>query len=77
LIKRSFSLSGHRTSIALEAEFWNALEEIARSRGSRLGELVAQVDAARDDGTGLASALRVTALWEAPRRSVEPDKKAD
>jgi predicted DNA-binding ribbon-helix-helix protein len=62
-------LSGHRTSIALEPEFWHALQAIARSRGSRLGELVAQVDAAREGGTGLASALRVTALREVSLRS--------
>ena len=27
LKKRSFSLSGHRTSIALEAEFWAVIEQ--------------------------------------------------
>ena len=29
LIKRSFSLAGHRTSVALEQEFWTALMHIA------------------------------------------------
>ena len=36
LEKRSFSLSGHRTSVALEAEFWAALEEIFPSARARL-----------------------------------------
>ena len=29
LKKRSFSLSGHRTSVALEAEFWAVLDDCA------------------------------------------------
>jgi predicted DNA-binding ribbon-helix-helix protein len=32
LIKRSFSIAGHRTSVALEPEFWDALERCARRR---------------------------------------------
>ena len=33
LSKRSFSLAGHRTSVALEPEFWQVLGEIAGSLG--------------------------------------------
>jgi predicted DNA-binding ribbon-helix-helix protein len=62
LIKRSFSLAGHRTSVALEPEFWDALGDIARSRGQLLVDLVVTVDGARDGGTPLASSLRVLAL---------------
>jgi predicted DNA-binding ribbon-helix-helix protein len=59
LKKKSFSLSGHRTSVALEAEFWAVLEEAAR--GGSLAALVDQIDARR--GTRpLASALRLHAL---------------
>ena len=67
LIKRSFSLAGHRTSVALEPEFWAALESMARAQKTSLRELVAAVDAARDPGTPLASSLRVHAL-DAARR---------
>jgi predicted DNA-binding ribbon-helix-helix protein len=61
LKKRSFSLSGHRTSVALEAEFWAVLEtEVARS-GQSLAAFVAHIDKQR--GTRpLASALRLHAL---------------
>jgi predicted DNA-binding ribbon-helix-helix protein len=63
LVKRSFSLAGHRTSVALEPAFWAALEAIARQRGLSLGALVAALDAARaEDGAPLASTLRVFAL---------------
>lgn len=62
LAKRSFSLAGHRTSVALEAEFWTALMAIAASRGQALSALVTAVDAGRAPGQTLASALRVLAL---------------
>ena len=62
LIKRSLSLAGHRTSVALEPEFWAALEAAARAEGVSLAALAARVDAARDPARPLASALRVHAL---------------
>jgi len=66
LRKRSFRLAGHRTSVALEDEFWAALEEAAARRGRSLAGLVADLDAERADPTlPLASALRIFALREA------------
>jgi predicted DNA-binding ribbon-helix-helix protein len=62
LIKRSFSLAGHRTSVALEAEFWQVLMRMAQAQGQSLTALVAAVDAAREPNRPLASALRVMAL---------------
>jgi predicted DNA-binding ribbon-helix-helix protein len=63
LRKRSFRLAGHRTSVALEPEFWAALDRIAVRRGVSLSALVAEVDSARADPTlPLASALRVFCL---------------
>jgi epoxyqueuosine reductase len=62
LTKRSFSLAGHRTSVALEEQFWAALVAIATERGQPLSALVTSVDAARTPGQTLASALRVVAL---------------
>lgn len=63
LAKRSFSLAGHRTSVALEPAFWAALEAIARGRGLSLAALVTELDTARaETGAPLASTLRVFAL---------------
>jgi predicted DNA-binding ribbon-helix-helix protein len=62
LIKRSFSLVGRRTSVALEQEFWAALTHIAASRRQALTSLMAEADARRRTGQPLASALRVFAL---------------
>ena len=62
LVKRSFSVAGHRTSVALEAEFWEALEILAPESGKSLSAFVAAIDAGRGPDRPLASALRVTAL---------------
>jgi predicted DNA-binding ribbon-helix-helix protein len=66
LRKRSFSVAGHRTSVALEPEFWTVLETEARRMGRTLSGLVAQVDASRQTRP-LASALRLAALATASR----------
>ncbi|MCA6255660.1 MAG: ribbon-helix-helix domain-containing protein, partial [Phenylobacterium sp.] len=47
LAKRSLNLAGHATSLALEPEFWTALEALAAARGLRLAALVAEIDAGR------------------------------
>lgn len=62
LVKRSFTLAGHRTSVALEPEFWTALASLAEARRVTLSALVAGVDSGRAEGRPLASALRVAAL---------------
>ena len=69
LTKRSFSIAGHRTSIALEPEFWTVLEEEARTTGIALAALVLRVDAARNERP-LASALRLHALHRATAKTV-------
>lgn len=62
LVKRSFTLSGHRTSVALEPEFWTALDALASSENRPLSALVAALDASRLPSQPLASSLRVAAL---------------
>lgn len=61
LKKRSLVLAGHATSLALEPEFWEALEALAAARSLSLASLVAAIDAGRA-GRPLASACRVAAL---------------
>lgn len=62
--KRSFTIAGHRTSVALEEEFWGALEIEARARAMSMAALVASVDSVRGS-RNLASALRVHVLSRA------------
>ena len=59
--KRSLSIAGHRTSISLEAPFWEALKEIAAGEGRPIAALVAEVDSGRGE-LNLSSALRLHAL---------------
>jgi predicted DNA-binding ribbon-helix-helix protein len=75
-VKRSFSLAGHRTSVALEAEFWAVLQRMAVARGQSMSALVAAVDGARTPDRPLASALRVMALManDAGPSTAEPPK---
>jgi len=60
-VKRSLTLSGHKTSVSLEDEFWEMFRDIARAEGRTLNALAAEIDAERGD-VGLASAIRVFVL---------------
>ncbi len=61
-VKRSLTLQGHRTSVSLEDEFWQAFRDIAREKDIPINVLAANIDAERDAETGLASAIRVFIL---------------
>lgn len=60
-VKRSITIAGHRTSLSLEPEFWDALNQLAETRSLSLAALVAAIDEARGQ-TNLSSALRVEIL---------------
>lgn len=60
-VKRSFTIRGHRTSISLEAPFWEALKEIATGERVSLAGLVARIDEGRGR-IGLSSAVRLHVL---------------
>ena len=66
--KRSVTIGRHRTSISLEAAFWDELQTIAERRGLSLNALVADIDRERlqgrdlRDATNLSSALRLHVL---------------
>ena len=61
LKKRSITLLGHPTSVALEPEFWRALEAMAEAERCNLTAVLGRIDAQRA-GRPLASACRVAAL---------------
>jgi predicted DNA-binding ribbon-helix-helix protein len=60
--KRSVTISGHRTSVSLEEEFWTALTEIAASTNRPLAQLVDDIDKKQGRGKNLSSALRLFVL---------------
>jgi predicted DNA-binding ribbon-helix-helix protein len=59
--KRSLSIAGHRTSIALEPEFWAALDAMAKEAGQPLPALIRSIDGSRAT-TNLSSAARLAVL---------------
>ena len=60
--KHSLTLRGHRTSVSLEDEFWDAFREIAAEDGRAINELAAEIDEDRGVDMGLASAIRLFVL---------------
>lgn len=63
-LKRSLTIAGHRTSLSLEAEFWDALNTAAKAESKSLATLVGEIDAARGK-RNLSSAVRVWLLRRA------------
>ncbi|MFK7867074.1 MAG: ribbon-helix-helix domain-containing protein [Alphaproteobacteria bacterium] len=56
--KRSFSLQGHKTSVALEPEFWQMVELLAKQQAQSLNQFIAQIDGVPPAGN-LARKLRL------------------
>jgi len=63
LLKKSFTIGNHRTSISLEPEFWDALEIKASEQDVSLSKLVLKIDNEKPkDYNNLASYIRVWIL---------------
>ena len=61
VLKRSVLVSGCKTSISLEDEFWNSLREIAGERRKTVSELITDINAERKFAN-LSSAIRMFIL---------------
>jgi predicted DNA-binding ribbon-helix-helix protein len=68
-LKRSLAIRGHRTSVSLEPEFWDALRSVASERSESVAALIGRIDEARDRNNrtptnldGLSSRIRVFLL---------------
>ena len=59
--KRNVVLSGRKTSVSVEDEFWRGLKEIAFARDTKLGILVSEIDSTRQHAN-LSSAIRLFVL---------------
>jgi predicted DNA-binding ribbon-helix-helix protein len=79
---RSVRISGHPTSVRLEARFWQIVEEIARAQGMTVGKFLTQLhDEALEihgDVGNFASLLRCSCLiyLEQGHESIEPRRVA-
>ena len=58
---RSLVVAGRKTGVSLEDDFWGALKEIAKERGSTPADLVTSIDADRRE-RNLSSAIRLFVL---------------
>lgn len=77
LKKRSVSLSGHATSVALEPDFWTVLDLIAEAASLSQAGLMKRIDERRGR-TPLASACRLLALaWAGGDRSFADQESTD
>ena len=75
VIKRSIVVGGHKTSVSLEDDFWDALKVIAREHRATLSDLVGSLDEQRQHGN-LSSAVRLFVLNHY-RQHIEADKSAN
>ena len=66
--KHSLTLNGHRTSVSLEDEFWDAFRKIASEQARPINDLAAEIDASRAPDTGLASEIRLFVYRDLARR---------
>ncbi len=64
IAKRSIVISGRRTSVSLEEDFWHALRAIAYAKRVNTSALVAEIGARRGS-VGLSSAIRQFVLFHA------------
>ena len=60
LIKKSVTIHKHRTSIALEQEFWDVLKDISIEKNYSIEKLISNIDINRN--ASLASSIRVFIL---------------
>ena len=61
IVKRSVNIGGHKTSVALEDEFWNELKQIATAQNTSVGKLVLKIEKKREHAN-LSSVIRLFVL---------------
>ncbi len=69
-MRRSVIVTGHRTSVSVEAAFWDELAAIAKRRGLSINALVSEIDRGRE--VSLSAAIRLYVLEDVKSRA-RPD----
>jgi predicted DNA-binding ribbon-helix-helix protein len=67
LVKHSVVIAGHRTSVSLEPEFWDALQTLAQRNNRSVNAEISAIDAGRGD-QNLSSAIRLAILRDYQNR---------
>ena len=60
LLRRSFRIAGHQTSLSMEKIFWDELRRIAQEEGRSMTDVISEIDAQR--AGGLSRAVRIHVL---------------
>ncbi len=60
--KISVSLSGHQTSISIEPEFFDVLQQIATKRNISIASIIKNIDESRNPESNLSSETRIWIL---------------
>jgi predicted DNA-binding ribbon-helix-helix protein len=61
LVNRNVTMSSHRTSMRMEPEMWDAMQDICRRENIPTDELIRQAETAAGEG-GRSSAVRIYVL---------------
>jgi len=59
LISKNITVRGHRTSIRLEPEMWNAIKDIALREGTSIHSICSLISIRKAADTSLTAAIRV------------------
>lgn len=59
LLSKNITVRGHRTSIRLEPEMWDALKDIAHREGTSIHNICSLISMRKADDTSLTAAIRV------------------
>ena len=60
LLRRSFRIAGHPTSLSMERIFWEEFRKIAQEDGRSMTDVISEIDVQRE--SGLSRAVRVFVL---------------
>jgi predicted DNA-binding ribbon-helix-helix protein len=61
VVKHTVIVSGRKSSVSMESEFWNALQEIAETNDTTRPRLIRKIDEMRSNAN-LSSAIRLFVL---------------
>jgi predicted DNA-binding ribbon-helix-helix protein len=70
VIKRSIIRDGHKSSVSLEDQFWDGLQEIAGRENMTVSTLIGKIDQRRNSHN-LSSAIRVYVLDDFRARTAQ------
>jgi predicted DNA-binding ribbon-helix-helix protein len=67
MIKRSVVVQGHATSVRLEPEFWQVIDDHCKQKNTNLSQLIIYLEKQQNSKTNLTSLLRVFCLNNASK----------